>query len=142
MIPFKDKNLIAALTLLVLLAACTRKADQADVAIDRALVLADRLEAERQQHQTEQAQRDKDEAPFNSGFEVKSRGDAERKQLCGDDFGRVAVGWPIKKALTCSGKNFSVRTESANLRIWQGCEYQDSCITLGEQGGRVASWHR
>lgn len=79
----------------------------------------------------------------NSALNLDSLSSEDKQRLCGADWGRIAVGWPIKKAHACIGRDLHVVSEAAGgFRIWQHCYSYGECITVGEQDNRVASWNR
>lgn len=130
-----------AITLIACEKPAPTAAERAQSEIDRGMEIAKRYEQERR----DQDDQDRRNAPFDSALKIELLSAADKKRLCGDDYGRVAVGWPIKKALTCSGRGvpFSLTSESAGgLRIWQSCEYQGECLTIGEASGLVSTWNR
>jgi hypothetical protein len=114
---------------------------EGDIAIERGLQIAARYAEEKRLRDEE----DKRIAPFDSHLTIESLSTEEKMQLCGSDYRKVAVGWPIKKALACSGRDMYLASETAGgLRIWQHCSVSSSggCLTVGEQDGRVVTWSR
>lgn len=98
-----------------------------------------RVQAEERQR----AEEDKRNAPFDSSLNIDSLGTDDKIQLCGEDYRRIAVGWPIKKALACAGQDMYLTSDSAGgFRIWQHCDTRGSCLTIGERDGYVATWNR
>ncbi len=86
---------------------------------------------------------DKRLAPFDSSLKVNSLSTEDKKRLCGSDYERIAVGWPMRKALACAGRDLHVASDSAGgIRIWQSCDSNGRCLTVGEDKGFVASWNR
>lgn len=112
----------------------------ADIEIEHGLAIAKRLAEERRQREKE----DTRIAPFGSDMKLESLTTADKRRLCGDDYHRIAVGWPIKKALACAGDRFRLVSDSSGgARIWQDCISGTAmCLTVGELDGRVSTWNR
>ncbi len=131
--------LAIAILLGIALSGCDSKQTELQVAEARLETLKAEIAA-KHRLQEEQDQRD---APFGSKLNIDSLSKAEKKRLCGDEYHRIAIGWPIKKALACSGDNFRLASEAGNsIRIWQDCDRNFGCLTIGESDGRVSNWNR
>lgn len=138
------RKFLIAVSILALV-ACGRSTEPREPTLEeinkRLAEVKGRLDEQKRQAE----EQDKRDYPFNSTMDVGSLSAAEKKRLCGNDHHQIAIGWPIRKALACSGDGrFRLVSETAGgIRIWQDCiAGLPICLTVGEQDGRVASWNR
>lgn len=134
-----QKRIVLALCSL-LITACDQPAkpiSSSEAAVDAALK---RIE-EKNRLRDEQ---DKRNAPFDSKLVVEHLSTEQKMDMCGTDYRSLAVGWPIKKALVCAGREMQLVSDSAGgSRIWQHCySTGGGCLTVGEQDGYVTTWNR
>ncbi|ULQ45949.1 hypothetical protein JN531_012650 [Flagellatimonas centrodinii] len=83
--------------------------------------------------------------PYGADLDLSRLTDDKRRSMCGDDFGKIANGWPLQKALVCAGPVEKVSEAGAgsnSLAIYQRCSTYGGCITFSVSGGVVSTWSR
>lgn len=119
-----------ACVLIACTAAGTACSTREESATERAKKQIAELEERARKIENAAKEADKRDHPFNSSLHIDSLSSDDKKRLCGSDYGAVAVGWPIKKALVCTGRDLYVVSESAgSIRIWQHCYSGGGCLT-------------
>ena len=81
--------------------------------------------------------------PFGTDLDLSSLKTTDRKRLCGDDYGKIATGWPLQKALVCAGPISRVSHTSAygtTIEMFQRCA-NNHCPTFSATNGWVDTWN-